>query len=148
MCVVLDRTCKEERNNRKSIPSIITIGKNLLLYQIQGQVVCYHFAFLGKELPQNKYLLDCKWDCAFSYCYASQLYFLQYSTFVSRPVTPSPTFHVGSQSWHAESWNPSLSKQSYSGMWDLSSPTRDLTLSPALEGKFLITGPSEKSLYF
>ena len=34
MCVVLDRTCKEERNNRKSIPSIITIGKNLLLYQI------------------------------------------------------------------------------------------------------------------
>ena len=31
------------------------------------------------------------------------------------------------------------------GMWDLSSPTRDQTVSPELEGQVLTTGPPGKS---
>ena len=34
------------------------------------------------------------------------------------------------------------------GMWDLSSPTRDQTIPPALEGEILTTGPPGKSLVF
>ena len=39
-----------------------------------------------------------------------------------------------------------LSCPSSPGMWDLSSLTRDGTLTPALEGGFVTTGPLGKSL--
>ena len=35
--------------------------------------------------------------------------------------------------------------QLLNGMWDLSSPTRDQTRFPALESRFLTTGPPGKS---
>jgi len=55
--------------------------------------------------------------------------------------------HIGSSLWCTGSLIVVWGLRCPHGVWDLSSPPRDKLTSPALEGRFLTTGPSGKSLF-
>lgn len=113
------------------MPSIITIGKKSIIYYIRLRVrwcVTILHSWVRNYLKTSISLIA---NGIVHFPIVMLTSCISYSTqlLFQDPLLPPPPSTLG-LGCGKQSWNPSLSQQSYSGLWDPTSPSRDLTLFP------------------